>query len=96
MSEKDLETRFEEAVELANGMSQESLPQDVQLRLYALYKQSTHGTITNRIYPVYDLRNAFKMNAWVQVSHVSVSEAKIRYIEIIKSIIENNNSNEKE
>ncbi len=38
MSEKDLETRFEEAVELANEMSQESLPQDVQLRLYALYK----------------------------------------------------------
>jgi acyl-CoA-binding protein len=86
MSEKDLETRFEEAVELANEMSQESLPQDVQLRLYALYKQSTHGTITNRIYPVYDLRNAFKMNAWMQISHLSENECKELYIEAILSI----------
>ena len=58
MSEKDLEARFQEAVAIASQMTQSSLPQDVQLRLYALYKQSTHGTITNRIYPVYDLRNA--------------------------------------
>lgn len=80
MSEKDLDTRFEEAVELANTMTQASLPQDVQLRLYALYKQSTMGTIDVRISPVYDLRNAFKMNAWLQISHLSVEEAKEEYI----------------
>ncbi|RZK11821.1 MAG: phosphatidylserine decarboxylase, partial [Flavobacterium sp.] len=44
MSEKDLEIRFQEAVEIASKMSQSSLPQDVQLRLYAYYKQSTAGT----------------------------------------------------
>jgi acyl-CoA-binding protein len=86
MSEKDLETRFEEAVEIANGMTQDSLPQDVQLRLYALYKQSTQGTINNRIYPVYDLRNAFKMNAWMQISHLTEDECKELYIEAIHSL----------
>ena len=45
MSEKDLDTRFQEAVEVASKMTQASLPQDVQLRLYAYYKQATIGTI---------------------------------------------------
>ena len=82
--QEDLEKRFENAVALANTITQAELPQDVQLRLYALYKQSTHGTITNRIYPVYDLRNAFKMNAWMQISHLSKEEAKIEYIKLVE------------
>jgi len=41
MSEKDLDTRFREAVEIASNMTQAELPQDVQLRLYAYYKQAT-------------------------------------------------------
>jgi acyl-CoA-binding protein len=45
MSEKELEVRFLEAVEIASQMTQSSLPQDVQLRLYAYYKQATFGTI---------------------------------------------------
>lgn len=91
MSEKDLDKRFEEAVVIANTMTQAELPQDVQLRLYALYKQSTHGTITNRIYPVYDLRNAFKMNAWMQISHLSQNECKELYIEAINDIASKRN-----
>ncbi len=47
MSTKDLDTRFEEAVEIAAAMSQDSLPQDVQLRLYAYYKQATFGTLNS-------------------------------------------------
>jgi acyl-CoA-binding protein len=86
MLEKDLDIRFEEAVKLANTMTQAELPQDVQLRLYALYKQSTHGTIDNRIYPVYDLRNAFKMNAWMQISHLTQDECKELYIEAITTL----------
>lgn len=87
MQEKDLDTRFEEAVEQANTMTQASLPQDVQLRLYALYKQSTMGTIDKRVSPVYDLRNAFKMNAWMQISTFTIEEAKEEYITIITELI---------
>lgn len=87
MEDKDLHTRFDEAVAIATEMSQASLPQDVQLRLYAFYKQATFGTIQSQN-SNFDLRNAFKTNAWMQISHLSVEEAKENYIKIINSIIE--------
>lgn len=87
MSEKDLDTRFNEAVEIASKMSQASLPQDVQLRLYAYYKQATIGTVSNNQSSSLDLRNAFKTNAWMQISHVSIDEAKELYIEMINSLV---------
>ncbi|HOD09259.1 MAG TPA: acyl-CoA-binding protein [Flavobacterium sp.] len=86
MAEKDLETRFQEAVEIASKMTQASLPQDVQLRLYAYYKQATFGTIEPNNSSSFDLRNAFKTNAWMQISHLSVEEAKELYIEAILSL----------
>ncbi len=87
MNEKDLDTRFREAVDLASNMTQASLPQDVQLRLYAFYKQATFGTLNYNHSENSDLRNAFKTNAWIQISHLSIEEAKEQYIEIINSII---------
>jgi acyl-CoA-binding protein len=86
MTPKDLDTRFQEAVETASNMTQASLPQDVQLRLYAFYKQATYGTMSYNHSESYDLRNAFKTNAWIQISHLSVDESKEKYIEIINSI----------
>ncbi|QSB25869.1 acyl-CoA-binding protein [Flavobacterium sp. CLA17] len=87
MTIKDLDTRFSEAVEIALKMTQASLPQDVQLRLYAYYKQATFGTaVYNHQSENFDLRDAFKTNAWMQISHLSVDEAKEQYIEIINSL----------
>ena len=86
MTQKDLDTRFNEAVEIASEMTQASLPQDVQLRLYAYYKQATSGTIENQKSMNYDLRNAFKTNAWMQISHLTIEEAKELYIEAILSL----------
>ena len=87
MTEKDLDIRFLEAVEIASKMTQASLPQDVQLRLYAFYKQATFGTAKYNQSENFDLRNAFKTNAWIQISHLSINEAKENYIEIINSLI---------
>ena len=89
MTEKDLNTLFDEAVEIASKMTQASLPQDVQLRLYAFYKQATYDTTasynqTDNL----DLRNAFKTNAWMQISHLSQDQAKENYIKIINSLLE--------
>jgi acyl-CoA-binding protein len=86
MSEKDLDTRFQEAVEIASNMSQADLPQDVQLRLYAYYKQATSGTPSTNYSTDFDLRNAFKTNAWMQISHLSPDEAKELYIDAINSL----------
>lgn len=87
MSEKELDIRFQEAVEAASKMTQSSLPQDVQLRLYAYYKQATFGTIDYNSSANFDLRNAFKTNAWMQISHLSIEEAKELYIEAINHIL---------
>ena len=84
MDNKDLDTRFKEAVAIADKMSQSSLPQDVQLRLYAYYKQATFGIVDpSSISATYYLRDAFKTNAWMQISHLSADEAKEMYIESI-------------
>ena len=87
MTEKDLDTRFMEAVEIASEMTQASLPQDVQLRLYSYYKQATSGTINFNNSDNFDLRNAFKTNAWMQISHLSIDEAKELYIKTIQSLV---------
>jgi len=86
MIEKDLDTRFNEAVKKASEMTQASLPQDVQLRLYAYYKQATIGTMEIRQTSNFHLRDAFKINAWMQISHISAEDAKENYIEIINSL----------
>lgn len=88
MQEKDLDTLFQEAYEKASHMTK-ALPQDVMLKIYAYYKQATLGDVRASHYQSYEqnLRNAFKMNAWMQVQHLSTDEAKKLYIETINSII---------
>jgi acyl-CoA-binding protein len=86
MNEKDLDTRFSEAVEKASKMTQASLPQDIQLRLYAYYKHATFGTLDLKQTSSYHLRDAFKTNAWMQISHLTAEQAKEKYIELIYSL----------
>ncbi|MFV8353675.1 acyl-CoA-binding protein [Flavobacterium sp. XS1P32] len=88
MIEKDLDIRFLEAVEIASEMTQASLPQDVQLRLYAYYKQATFGTLDLKQTSSYHLRDAFKTNAWMQISHLTPEQAKEQYIELINILNE--------
>jgi len=85
MSDKDLDIEFEEAYEKASNMT-EALPQDVMLRIYAYYKQATQGTVHADRMGSVDLRNAFKTNAWMQISHLSSDDAKRLYIETINSL----------
>lgn len=86
MSEKSLDIQFQEAYDKASNIT-EGLPQDVMLRLYAYYKQATSGTAHINHFQTYDLRNAFKMNAWMQVRHLTPDEAKQLYIETVNSEI---------
>jgi acyl-CoA-binding protein len=83
---KDLDTRFKEAFEIASSMSQNTIPQDTQLRLYAYYKQAAFGNLQTFQSSGFDLRNAFKTNAWMQISHLSADEAKELYIETVTTL----------
>lgn len=85
MPEKDLDTLFDEAFEKASRMT-EQLPPDVMLRIYAYYKQATAGVDSPGEQENTNLRDAFKMNAWMQIRHISRDDAKRLYIETINSI----------
>lgn len=86
MPDKELDILFEDAFERASKMT-DALPQDVMLRIYAYYKQATSGQSNVVVHhQSANLRDAFKMNAWMQVRHITPDEAKKLYIETIDSL----------
>ncbi|OYQ42774.1 acyl-CoA-binding protein [Flavobacterium aurantiibacter] len=87
MSDLSLEERFQQAFQKASEMRQADLPPDVQLRLYSFYKQATFGNIDRSMQTDYDLRNAFKTNAWMQIRSMSVEDAMKNYIQVVEDIL---------
>lgn len=83
---KDINTQFNEAYELASNTS-EKLPQDVMLQFYAYYKQATRGNNYGQPSGNIELRNAFKLNAWFQLNHLSEDQAKLEYIKLVKKYL---------
>lgn len=91
--EKDLDKLFDEAFENAQLIPQSSVPIDLQLILYGLYKQATSNN-SDRFYfrqESQNLRSAFKLNAWMQVNNISPEDAKKQYIEIINKLMKERN-----
>ncbi len=82
-----LDTEFQLAYQKISEQATD-LPPDTMLSIYAYYKQATEGknhvqfdSLPN------DLRNAFKFNAWSQISHLTKEEAKQAYIDLAHSIL---------
>jgi len=89
MSNTDtLHTRFLQAFDAANSMDDILIPIDLRLQFYAYYKQATVSSTA--FYSSNDpdqIRNAFKMNAMLQVRNLSVEDAKLAYIELVNDTI---------
>lgn len=62
------------------------LPIDVRLQLYAYYKQATKEPLHTTSQDEHQLVNAFKTNAWMQVSGLTSEQAKIKYVELIDEL----------
>ena len=83
-----LDTQFQDAYKITSSLSQDQLAPDIMLKLYAYYKQATYGDNnpdfieTNEL----DLRNGFKLNAWIQLRGMSIEKAKKEYIKIVKQL----------
>ncbi|MGX7668514.1 acyl-CoA-binding protein [Flavobacterium pedocola] len=93
MNSTELDKLFDEAFENANLIPQSSVPIDLQLVLYGLYKQATSND-SDRFFFRQDsqnIRSAFKLNAWMQVNNLSADEAKRQYIEIINKLMKERN-----
>ncbi|RMB63894.1 acyl-CoA-binding protein [Dokdonia sinensis] len=80
MKNKALHIAFEEAYERVGNATQE-FPPDVLLQFYALYKQATQKNTFSHNEGEHELVSAFKLNALLQVKHMTSDEAKEAYIE---------------
>jgi acyl-CoA-binding protein len=84
--DEELNKEFEEAYEIA-CLTDIKLPPDVMLQFYAYYKQATKGNNYEEPSGNIRLRNAFKLNAWFQLNHLSEDEAKIEYINLVEKYL---------
>jgi diazepam-binding inhibitor (GABA receptor modulating acyl-CoA-binding protein) len=85
--DSDLDTTFREAF-IAISRSKKVVAPDIMLKFYAYYKQANFGS--NFPFEVkLDVRNAFKINAWMQLKDMSSNTAKKEYIELAKSVLDN-------
>ena len=84
--EKDLDRLFEEAYKVSSNTNIK-LPPDVMLQFYAYYKQATKGNNYEEPSGNIELRNAFKLNAWFQLSHLTEDEAKKVYINLVNKYL---------
>ncbi len=79
----DLDKKFKHAFEIASAMTKK-LPPDIMLQFYSYYKHATSKDSVvipsgNNI-----VRNAFKLNAYFQLSNITADEAKKKYIELVE------------
>jgi len=71
--------------------TEQKLPSDILLRLYAYYKQAVKGDnfTFNLNANDADIKSAFKFNAWMQLKGMSEDEAKQEYVNLSKEILNN-------
>ena len=85
---ESIDIQFQDAYKTVSSLSQDQFAPDIMLKLYAYYKQATYGDNnpefieTNEL----DLKNGFKLNAWIQLRGMSIENAKIEYIKIVKKL----------
>lgn len=81
MNKEVLHTKFKEAFIKVSEATQD-FPPDVLLQFYALYKQATQKNSFNHIDGEHELVSAFKLNALLQVKHLTKDQAKEEYIRL--------------
>lgn len=81
-----LDMQFNEAFKRISETEQ-SLPPDILLRLYAYYKQATKGDHLLYNTSENNLRSAFKFNARIQLKGMSEKEAKQEYINLANQVL---------
>ncbi len=87
---KDLDIKFKKAYKIASETTIK-LPPDIMLQFYAYYKQATKGNDYAQSNNDSELRDAFKLNAWIQLSHLNEDDAKKHYIELVNKFLINKN-----
>lgn len=87
MTSEEIEMKFQEAYKKASS-TDKKFPPDIMLQFYAYYKQATEQEgIYTPSGGENDVRNAFKLNALLQIKGMTRQEAKQKYIELVNQHI---------
>jgi diazepam-binding inhibitor (GABA receptor modulating acyl-CoA-binding protein) len=85
--ETDLDIAFREAFNEISKLKEAVAP-DIMLKFYAYNKQANFGS-NFTYYDELDVRNGFKINAWMQLKNMSSNQAKKEYIKLAKYLLNN-------
>ncbi|XP_071520175.1 enoyl-CoA delta isomerase 2-like isoform X1 [Panulirus ornatus] len=80
-----LSSQFEEA-KVRLGALKEDPGNDVKLKIYALFKQSTSGAVTSKRPGMMDFVGRAKWDAWNALGSMSQEDAQKAYIDLVKSL----------
>ncbi len=80
----ELKTAFDGAV--ANSKNLPKQPPQVQLDLYGLFKQATHGDVSGKRPGAFDIRGRAKWDAWKSRKGASADAAAQQYIDYVAKL----------
>lgn len=86
-----IEEIFESAVSIIRNLPKEGSikPSDeLKLKLYAYYKQATHGPNDTPKPRFYQIVEAYKWDAWRKLGNMSKEDAMLSYINELKQVME--------
>jgi acyl-CoA-binding protein len=83
--ESDLDKAFNEAFDRISKLGKAIAP-DIMLKFYAYNKQANFGNKFS-FNSELNVRNAFKLNAWMQLNGMKSDEAKRKYINLAKTVL---------
>lgn len=90
-SEFSVEEIFESAVSIVKNLPKEGPikpSDDLKLKLYAYYKQATHGPNNTPKPRFYQIVEAYKWDAWHKLGNMSKHDAMLNYIKELKQIMD--------
>ncbi|MBY0427499.1 MAG: acyl-CoA-binding protein [Cytophagales bacterium] len=81
----ELQTLFEQAS--AKSKSLPAQPNDILLKIYALYKQGTEGDVNiEKPTNMFDIVGNAKYNAWAELKGTAKELAQQKYVDLINSL----------
>jgi len=80
----DLKSQFEEAAARSRALGEQ--PNDVLLRLYALYKQATAGDASGPRPGAFNMVGRAKFDAWSALAGTSAETAMQDYIKLVNEL----------
>ena len=81
----NLDDNFKSAADRATKLPKRP-PNDILLKLYALYKQGNEGDVTGDRPGFADFEGRAKFDAWNKIKGISSDEAKQGYISLVEKL----------